>query len=370
MDLADLRADVPALDDDVYCNWGASGPSPRRVVEAMEGTLEYHEYESAGSEGMYPYAFSVVDDARESVASLLGTDPDAVALTQSTTDAINRVATAIDWSPGDEVVVTDLEHSAGRLPWRRLERDVGIEVTVLETDDGVVDLDEFATAVADARLACFSAVDWLYGRRHSVEEMVDVAREADTLTLVDAVQVPGQLPIDVEAWGADVVAGAGHKWLLGPWGAGFLYVRPTLIDRFHPAAVGYRSVEDPNDADIDYAKGSRRFEIGTTSPAPYAGLVAAIETVRSVGMDAVTSRIRALTARFKDGIDDDRLLSPRAFHSGLVSVRAEDPAATVDTLAESGVQIRALPRDETVRVSLHAINTPEDVEAVLAGLQS
>lgn len=368
MDLADLRAAMPALDENTYLNWGASGPSPRRVVEAVESTLERHEYESPSGEGMYPAAFSVFDETRERVAGLIGADTEEIALTQSTTDAINRVATAFDWAAGDEVVITDLEHSAGRLPWRRLERDVGIEVSVLTTGDGVIDIQAFADATADADLVCFSAVDWLYGRRHPVSDLVDVAHETDTVALVDAVQVPGQLPLDVAEWGADVVAAAGHKWVLGPWGAGFLYVDRDLAETLSPTAVGYRSVTDPNADSFEYAPGARRFELATTSPAPYAGLAEAIAILEEIGIDRVEARIESLVAELKAGIDDERLLSPPSFHSGLVTVHADDPDATVDRLAEAGVQIRSLPAPNTVRVSVHAINSSADVSAVLEHL--
>lgn len=369
MDVMDLRADIPALDDGTYCNWGASGPSPRRVVEGVQSTITYHEYESPNNEGMYPAAFDVYDEARETIASFIGASSNEIALTQSTTDAINRVATAMSWSADDEVVITDIEHSAGRLPWQRLERKVGISVTVLETERGHIDIEEFERAVSDATLVCFSAVDWLYGRRHPVSDLVAVAKEAGALTLVDAVQVPGQMPMDVGDWGADVVAAAGHKWLLGPWGAGFLYVDDAVAGTLEPSSVGYRSVEDPNAASYTLKSGTQRFEIATTSPAPYAGIDEAIDVVTEIGVETIEDRIRGLTEYLKDGVSDDRLRSPADFHSGLVSVESSNPEEMVEELADAGVQIRSLPAPETVRISLHAVNTYADVDAVLDGIR-
>lgn len=368
MDFDDLRADIPALSDAVYCNWGASGPSPRRVVDAIESTLEYHEYESPGAEGMYPAAWDVFDATRETVAEFVGASPAEIALTQSTTDAINRVATAMDWSADDRVVITDLEHAAGILPWRRLEREVGIEVSVLETELGAIDPDAFADLVDGATLACFSAVDWLFGRRQPVAELVEAAHEAGALALVDAVQVPGQMTFDVDEWGADVVAAAGHKWLMGPWGAGFLYVDEAVVDTFRPASLGYRGVENPYDVDFDYEAGAKRFEVGTTSPAPFAGLAEAIDLVGELGIDAIEAEIERLTDRFKAGLPADRLLSPSAYHTGLVSFEDDDPESTVERLADAGVFVRSLPRPNTVRVSLHAANTDDDVDSVLDAL--
>lgn len=362
MKLAELRADIPALSESTYLNWGASGPSPRRVVAAVTGAVESHEFESPGAEGMYGAAFEWFDSAREAIAGLLGTEPSTVALTGSTTDGINRVATAIDWDPGDVVVTTDLEHSAGRLPWSRLGRKAGVQTRVVEAESGTLDPGAVEEAVAGARLLCVSALDWKYGRVHPIRELVERAHDHGAMVLVDAVQVPGQRPIDVTEWGADFVVGAGHKWLMGPWGAGFLYVDPAVVETVEPTHIGFRSVEDPNAAEYTFKPDARRFEVGTTSPAPYAGIVEAIETVEAIGQQRITSRIESLTDRFKDGIPEDRLLSPKDFQSGLVTVRVADAAEVVERMAADDIQIRALPMPETVRFSFHAANTPEDVD--------
>ena len=366
----ELRADMPALRETVYLNTGASGPSPRRVVDAVETALEYHEYVSPGAEGMYDAAFEVYDRTRERVAEFLGADEESIALTQSTTDGINRVATALDWEPGDRVVTTDLEHAAGKLPWRRLERTRGVEVDVIETAEGRFDLDAVTDAVENAELLCVSALDWIYGRTHPVGDIVEIAHDAGALVLVDAVQVPGQRPLDVGDWGADFVVAAGHKWLLGPWGAGFLYVDPGVASTVEPAHVGFRSVEEPNTTDYTLHPGARRFEVGTTSPGPHAGLQTAIETIESIGIDTIQERIEALTTRFKEGVPADRLRSPSDYQSGLVTVRVSDPEATIERLDANDIRIRALPVPETVRISLHAFNNEADVEAVLSALET
>lgn len=363
-----LRSDIPVLSETAYLNWGASGPSPTGVVEAVESTLEFHEYEAASGDGMYPAADEVFEETRETVADFVGASPSEIALTQSTTDGINRIATALDLSAGDTVVATDLEHSAGRLPWKRLERVAGIETEIVETDEGVIDLERLDSALAGASLLCVSALDWFYGRTHPVTEMVQLAHEHGALALVDAVQAPGQVPIDVHDWGADFVAGAGHKWLLGPWGAGFLYVAGTVVEDLEPAQIGYRSVEEPNAETYDLHPGAARFEVGTMSPAPYAGLQAAMETIESVGLETIQDRVERLTDRFKAGVPDERLRSPAAYHSGLVTVAVDEPEATVERLKAESIVVRELPLPDSVRVSLHAVNTEPEVDRALDAL--
>jgi len=192
----ELRADIPAFKEGVYLNFGAHGPSPEYVVDAADEFVRTHEYESPVGDDPYETAFQAFDRTRERVATFVGAEPDEIALTESTTAGINAIANAIDWQSGDLVVRTDLEHPAGILPWQRLERE-GVEVRVVETKDGRIDPDRFAEAVADARLACFSAVTWTHGTQLPVAELVDIAHDAGALALVDAVQVPGQLPMDV-----------------------------------------------------------------------------------------------------------------------------------------------------------------------------
>jgi cysteine desulfurase/selenocysteine lyase len=365
----ELRADTPALHEDVYLNFGAHGPSPQYVVEAADEFVRSHEYETSTRNDPYEVAFDAYDRVRERVATFVGADGDEIALTESTTAGINAVANAIDWEPGDTVVRTDLEHPAGTLPWQRLEQE-GVDVRVVGTERGRVDRDAFAEAVDGAQLACFSAVTWTHGTRLPVGDFVDIAHEAGAFALVDAVQVPGQLPMDIGEWGADAVAAAGHKWLLGLWGGGFLYVDGTAAAALQPATVGYRSVETPTADPYEFAPGARRFEVGSSSPAPHVALAEAIDAIDEVGVERIADRIGKLAGRLADGVPDDRLLSPSDPESGLVTIDVDDPEATVDRLASEGIVVRALPTPNAVRASVHAVNTHAEIEKLLDALES
>ena len=365
----ELRADTPALHEDVYLNFGAHGPSPRYVVEAADEFVRSHEYETSARNDPYEGAFDAYDRVRERVAAFVGADDDEIALTESTTAGVNAIASAIDWEPGDTVVRTDLEHPAGTLPWQRLQQQ-GVEVRVVETEAGRVDLDAFAEAVDDARLACFSAVTWTHGTRLPVADLVDIAHDAGAFALVDAVQVPGQLSMDVSEWGADAVAAAGHKWLLGLWGGGFLYVDRDVAERLRPRTVGYRSVETPTADPYEFAAGARRFEVGSANPAPHVALAEAIDAIDEVGVERIAARIRELAGQLAAGVPDDRLLSPTEPESGLVTIDVDDPDATVDRLASEGIVVRALPSPDAVRASVHAVNTITEVDRLLAALES
>lgn len=346
------------LDDSVYLNWGASGPSPKRVVDAVREALEQHEYRGH-MDGPYDAAYGVYDEAREAVAGLLSTDPSRIALTQNTTTGINLAAGCFDWGSGDAVVTTKLEHSSGVLPWKLLRERRGVELRVVGERGGRLDFDGLKDAVGDARLVCVSSVAWMHGTEVDVERVVEVAHDAGAEVLVDAAQSVGQREVDVEEWGADYVAGTGHKWLLGTWGAGFLYVRGEET----PDRIGYRGVEDVDGEGFSWKRGARRFEVAAESPAVYAGLREAIEVFGDVGVGVVEGRIRELTDRLKEDVGAE-LLGPSGYESGLVPLRVDDPEGVVGRLARNDIEIRSLPRPGCVRVSVHAYNSAEDIDAL------
>ena len=361
MDPAALRGDIPACESCAYLNTGASGPSPRSVVEAATEAQRRHEFDVCETDH-YTAAAEIQDDARRVVADHIGCAPADIALVDSTGDGISRIANAIDWEAGDLVVNTDLEHPSGVLPWRRLA-PAGVEVRTLSCPDGRLPMDAYREAVADARLVCLSSESWIHGTRLSIDEAVDIAHDAGALVVVDAVQTVGQHPVDVATWGADAVCASGHKWLLGPWGAGFAYIAPDSLAAFRPRHIGYRSTVDPNGDGLEYQPDASRFEVSTESVAPYAGLIEAIETIDAVGFDTIEARIEELTDRLKSGLGD-RLVSPSAYESGLVAFETDDPAALLDRANDAGIVVRDLPSG-TVRASVHAFNTAEEIDRLL-----
>ena len=367
MDPAALRASIPVVERCTYLNTGSTGPSPRPVVAAATDFLERHRFETPCADNPYTVAWDAKDDARAAVADLLGADAAEIALTRSTVEGVNLIANAIDWDPGDVVVRTDLEHSAGRLPWQHLRDREGVEIRVLETAAGRLDPAAVADAVADARLLCLSSLSWNYGTRLPIADVVEIAHEAGTRVLVDAVQSVGQHPVDVREWGADYVAASGHKWLLGPWGAGMLYVDGDAIDHLDPSRVGYASVVESGADPFEFEPGAKRFELGSTAVAPYVGLERAVELIQDVGLGTIESRIHQLASRLADGLGERRL-GPADPDSGLVPFTAADPEATVERLAGENVRIRSIPDPAACRASVHAFNTEEEVDALLAAL--
>ena len=363
---ADLRADV-TLGDTVYLNTGASGPSPERVLRAAREAQARHEREWTVDPGPYQSAWDAYDATRERLAAYMGVSADEVALCGSTADGISRVANALDWGEGDVVVRTELEHPAGVLPWARL-REQGVEVREVPAPGGRLDFEALGEALDGADLLCLNSISWIHGTELDVERACAVAHEHGALALVDAVQSPGQAALDPKAWGADVVVAAGHKWLLGGGGAGFVYVDESVVDRLRPRHVGYRSVEDGEAVPLDFHDGAKRLEVGTASVAPYAALREAVDIHEELGLSTVRDHVAGLTERLKDGVPEGRLVSPREFESGLVAFEVADAERTVERLKHEGIVVRSVPQGETVRASVHIFNTESDVDALVDGL--
>ncbi len=355
----ELRDSVPLLDDTVYLNTGASGPSPRQVRDAVLGT--YDEHAAAHADDPYGYESTTADETRESLAAFIGAPPDTVALTANTTHGINVAADCFDWSEDDAVVTTALEHPAGVLPWQRLADTHGIETRVVPAgDDRPLDIDAYKDAVRGAKLVCFSAVSW-YGVRLPVSELVDTAHDAGASVVIDAAQSVGAEGVEVNNWGAEYVAAPAHKWFLGPWGVGFLYVSPDAPLEAQ-TRVGYKSASSPNE-DATLRDDARRFEVSTSSPPLLAGARAAVETLRGVGVDTVEERVSRLVSRLERRLGDRHISTG----GGLVRFTDPTPDETVERLKDDGVVVRSLPNGD-LRASLHVFNTADDVDRLVESL--
>ncbi len=364
---AELRERLPACDSTAYFNTGATGPTPDYLLDVLDDWNRYHVVDVLEDSDAYVVGFQAYEAIRERVAPFLGAAPAELALTESTADGLSAVVAALELGEGDVAVTTDLEHPAADVPLGRLERHHGVEIRTVETHGGRIDTDEFAAAVDGADLAVFSSLAWNYGTRLPVSELVEIADDAGAFTVVDAVQEPGQCPVDVSEWDADAVVGSGHKWLLGVWGAGFLTVDEEALSALAPAQVGYRSVTEPNGA-FQLKPSAARFERGTTAIGPHVALTESIRTFEAIGVETVRAEILRLTDRLVDQLPDERVVSPTTPETGLVTVDVPEPETTVDRLGEADIAVRSLPDPDCVRASVHAFLTNEEVDRLATAL--
>jgi selenocysteine lyase/cysteine desulfurase len=331
MDLAHIRAGIPALANNIYLNTGTFGPMPTVVADEIRRAYGEIERQGTFSPGIFwQMELEGFEAVRGQVAALLHADPAEITLTRNVTDGINIVLHGLDWQPGDQVILTDHEHPSGTVPWLALAERAGVELRWLElADDAGEIVARFQRLLGPrTRLAQLSHVSCLTGLRLPIERLCRLARQARVLTLVDGAHAEGQFAVDVGALGCDFYAACGHKWLLGPQGVGMLYVRREHIQRLRPVWLGW-DVAQPFDRDArtyQLQDTAARFEQSTRAWPLYLAFGKAIEFVAGVDLGAIEARVQGLRSDFVarlQAIPGVTVLSPLdpALGTGLVTVR-------------------------------------------------
>jgi cysteine desulfurase / selenocysteine lyase len=362
-----------------FFNHAGVAPIPRAAADAMRKFAA--EAEAGAYLGTTWYAD--LEKLRATAARLINASADEVALVKNTSEGIATVAAGIDWHPGDRIVTTAVEYPANIYPWMDVARRFGAElIHVPEVGDAEgcrrVPLDAILAAADHprTRLVTLSHVEYASGQRHDLARIGRFCRENDKLLCVDAIQTVGVLPVDVRAMHVDYLAADGHKWMLGPEGAGIFYCRRELIDRTRPAIVGWMNVVDAEDYghyDFTYKSNARKFEPGSHNVAGFMGLKAALELLSSVGVDAIAGRVKELTDHLVARLADNgyRVVSPRGEGqwSGGVSFVSptHDHANIVRTLRREHHTEIAL-REKRLRASPHFYNTIEQIDRLIEHL--
>jgi cysteine desulfurase / selenocysteine lyase len=336
---------------DVYLdNAATSWPKPPVVLEAIRDFLENAGGNTGRSGHRRSIASSrVVSLARESLAELLGAElPDELVFTKNATEALNVAIHGLAEGAGT-IVTTSLEHNSVMRPLRALEQQgrCAVEVVYADGNTGEIDIDEWSLRLRESRPALAVAVHAsnVTGVLLPIEAMAAAAAEAGVPLVVDAAQSAGHLPLDVSALGASAVAMPGHKGLLGPSGTGLLYVAPGV--EFEPLLRGGTGSRSESEYQPDFAPD--RYESGTLNAMGIAGLGAAAEYLRGIGVERVRARLTELGHRFRDGlvdVDDVTLHGPAdpAHSVGIASLNIDGvPCATVARLLDDewGVMTRA-----------------------------
>jgi cysteine desulfurase / selenocysteine lyase len=388
-EFACLRA-IPGRPRPVYLDSAASALKPDAVIDAVAGHLR--DLPANIHRAVYPMsetATAAFEAARERVRAFLHADDGGeIIFTGGTTDGINLVANSFGdgLKPGDEVLVTGLEHHANIVPWQLLRERRGIVIKVVPlTADGDIELEAFRAALTDrTRLVAFAAVSNALGTELPVAEMVALARTAGAATLVDAAQAVACRRVDVQAWGCDFLAFSGHK-LFGPTGIGVLYGRRDLLQAMRPFKGGGDMIRSVTFARTTYNDLPYKFEAGTPPIAEAVGLGAAVEWVEALGMDRIEAHDDALvTAAVErlEAVPGVQIVGRPRRRRAIVSFTLEGihPHDAGTILGECGVAVRtghhcAQPVMEhfgipaTVRASFSVYNTLDDVEALVAGIR-
>jgi len=362
LDVEAIREQFPALDQEVragvplvYLDSAATSLKPWRVIRAVQGyDAEYSASVHRGLHTLSERATRAYESARVRVARFIGAaDPAQVVFTRGTTESINLVAQS--WGetflePGDEVLLTILEHHSNLVPWQMLARRRGLVLRFADvTDDGRLDLDSFERQLsARVRLVAVTAMSNVLGTIPPLQEIVARAHGCGAKVLVDAAQGVVHLPTDVEALDADFVAFSGHK-LHGPTGVGVLYAKREHLEAMPPVMGGGSMVLRVDRDGAQWNDVPWKFEAGTPPIAQAIGLGAAVDFLAQFDRAALLAHQRTLTSRahqMLSQVEGIRLLGPDPEHEtkgGIISfvVEGAHPHDLAQLLDHDGVAIRA-----------------------------
>jgi selenocysteine lyase/cysteine desulfurase len=364
------RHRFPIFRERVYINSCSQGALSDAVRAAYDQYLR--DWDEQGAP--WDYWVERQEAARNSFANLINAAPDEVAVTTSLSAGVAALASGLRFARRSKVVLSDWEFPTIGQIWHAQEARGARVVHVHETADGRIPVEHFDTAIDDdTLLVSITHVCYRHGAMTDVRDVVSLAHERGAYVLLDAFQSVGSLPVDVNEVGVDFLGAGVLKYLLGSAGLGFFYCRRELIDKIRPTATGWFADEDifaMDHTDYSPARTAARFQSGTPPvPSIYAG-IAGMELMKEIGIAETRAHVNELNAHLVAGLDElnANVVTPRApeQRGALVCVRSTDAPALVAAL--DGAGIVTSERDSNLRISAHAYNTIEDVEAVLEAL--
>ncbi len=369
-----VRLMFPLSKDHIYLNNGTFGPSPYPVIEAVKAGMM--ENDMNGQYGNW-------DPTVAKIAKFVGAKDDEIALTHNVTDGINIGCWGLPLQKGDEVIITTHEHSGNAMPWMNRQKVHGIVIrtytpasTAAETLTRINSLINKKTkAIATPHIPCTQ------GQILPIKEICALAKDKGLYSVIDGAHGPGMIPLDLHDMGCDTYASCSHKWMLGPKGTGFLYVRKDFQDTLQAYTVGAGGDDGKWDLMANpvqtggYANSAHRYYAGTQSNGLYTGVIAAIDFIESIGAENIYSRLKYLGKYTQDSLlafgDKIELLTPTEERSrGAVNgfrIKGVDYQKFFNLCSENKIRIRGVNENglNSLRVSTHIYNSKDEVDTLM-----
>lgn len=393
---ASIREQFPILDQEinghplVYLDNAATAQKPRAVIDALK---HYYEWENAnvhrGVHTLGSRATDAYEGAREKVARFIhANSTEEIIFTRGTTTALNLVASSYARSvcgPGDEIVLTEMEHHSNLIPWQQVAKATGATLKYIPLQpDGTIALEEVEKTVTErTKVVTIAYVSNVMGVVHPVKEIAKIAHRNGAVIVVDGAQSTPHMKVDVQDLDCDFYALSGHK-MCAPTGIGALYGKKALLDQMEPIEFGGEMINDVGLYESNWKELPWKFEGGTPIIAGAVGLGAAIDFLSDIGMEEIErheSRLAAYAMNRLDEIEGISLYGPRVRSVGLITFNLGDvhPHDVATVLDAQGIAIRAghhccqplmrwLKVSSTARASFYLYNTEEDVDRLVNAL--
>jgi cysteine desulfurase / selenocysteine lyase len=382
IDLRRVRADTPGVAHRVHLNNAGAGLMPRPVLEAMTNYLQ-READIGGYEAAAEAAVRL-DAVYDSVARLVGADRDEIALTENATVAWQMAFYALPLRRGDRILTARAEYAANYVAFLQVAKRTGAMIEVIPDDaDGVLDPDALERMVDDrVRLIAITWVPTNGGLVNPAAAVGRIARAHGIPYLLDACQAVGQMPANVADLGCDMLSATGRKFLRGPRGTGFLYVRRELMQRLEPPVIDHFAAPWVAPDRYELRPDARRFETWENNYASRLGLGVAVDYALAIGMEAIEARCRMLAGRLRielGGISGVTVhdLGPRPAAIVTFSLRNREADAVQAELAAAGINVSTSKASSTlldatqrrlptlVRASPHYYNGDDEVDRLV-----
>jgi selenocysteine lyase/cysteine desulfurase len=371
------RADFPAVNDYAFLNTAYIGLIARPVVEAGRAWLDARATRPLEVGEMLAKA----DEVRHRFAGLINATDDEIGLLFSTSEGENVVTDALDFKPGDNVVIDDLVYPSTPVIHRRLQETKGVELRIVKHRAGEVQVADFERLVDKrTRLISVAWVSNLNGFRHEMRPLADLAHANGAYLYTDAIQAIGTAPLDVRAAGVDFLCCGSYKWLMAGFGVAPFFVRRELLDQVRADRVGWHVEKRLDDYHYQHYRSGKKYEFASLAFGELYQLAAALAYLDRVGLTQIDTHTAALMTRLRKGLVDRkfRIFSPEGSRSSILSFYIDQAAAAATkTLDDAGVKVSVQNGDRTdayggtgapfsrVRVSVSFFNNAADIERML-----
>jgi selenocysteine lyase/cysteine desulfurase len=374
--VASLRArEFPWTDETTYLNNASIGPLPERTRKTLD---QFNRKRAAPHQLPDREIFLSMAESRRLTAQLVGAQPEEIALSINTGFGLSLAARALPLRAGDIVLASDREFPANVYPWMLL-KDIGVTLELVPTTpEDWPDESHLLERLRDprVRVLAVSLVQFSNGYTVDLARLSAATRASGTYLVVDAIQGVGQLPLDLRKTPVDVLACGAQKWLLSPWGSGFVYVRRDLIRELNPSITGWMAFEGTDDFSRltqynDTLRGdARRFELITLPYQDFAGMNASVGLILELGVERIAGYLRTLHAPVLAWAERSgaRVVSPRGTHgSGILCVAPPNVGEAFRAL--KAARVICSMREGAIRLSPHVYNTLGEMERVVSVLE-
>jgi len=371
MDLDKLREQFPVTEKAIYLNHAAIGPSPTPVIDECQKWLVHHK--TYGDMYFQPMKeqYELLDEDRRKVGAFIHAKypEEEIAFTYNTSYGLAAIAEAIDWQKGDKIIINDMEYTSNSYTYQALAKKWKLVLDVITNVNGQLPLENFNQKIDEStRLVAISHVQFGNGYRLDLKELSKICHEKNAKIIVDAIQSLGAIPVDVQQQDIDYLAAGGYKWLLGPLGTGFFYIKKEIAETLNPSFIGSMSDADPMNLfhhNYSPGPGAKRFQ---ASLGPSTLLIAkTIEFLDNIGINNIFRHIMHLTdliIEFAQSEDCFHLQSPiynPEQRSGIVNFTCPNGKEIVKKIRKLPKPIAISFREGGLRFSPHCYNTEDEI---------